>query len=87
MGFLSKIYERRGAAKLRQARVEQFARPKPPTTSPAGTTPAQKAPGRRIGRPKIIHRRVQLRGKTLGDRATAPSPVWIRTNSTSKTSR
>ncbi|ACO70229.1 predicted protein [Micromonas commoda] len=71
MGFLSKIYERRGAAKLRQARVEQFAASKAAgTSSPAGTTPAQRAPGGSggaIGSPEWASTGAfSSRGKTLG---------------------
>ena len=81
MGFLSKIYERRGAAKLRQARVEQFAASKAAgTSSPAGTTPAQKAPGSggAIGSPEWASTGAfSSRGKTLGgsgDSAAKPGP-------------
>jgi len=70
MGFLSKIYERKGAAALRQARVEQFAASKAAgTSSPAGTTPAQKAPGSggAIGSPEWASTGAfSSRGKTLG---------------------
>ena len=70
MGFLSKIYERRGAAALRQARAEQFAASKAAgTSSPAGTTPAQKAPGSggAIASPEWASTGAfSSRGKTLG---------------------
>ena len=81
MGFLSKIYERRGAAALRQARAEQFAASKAAgTSSPAGTTPAQKAPGSggAIGSPEWASTGAfSSRGKTLGgsgDSEAKPGP-------------
>ena len=77
MGFLSKIYERRGAAALRQAQINEFAAQKQaggtedPGTNP-GTTPAQKAPGSSshggiIGSPEWASTGAfSGRGKTLG---------------------
>ena len=77
MGFLSKIYERRGAAALRQAQINEFAAQKQaggtedPGTNP-GSTPAQKAPGSSshggiIGSPEWASTGAfSGRGKTLG---------------------